>query len=150
MVFLPTTKLPKSLLLVRQLSLVRILLPQTQSSLSPLGQKHQLQKARRPRWSYRPLTLKANLSASHNMCNTFTRGASGCMFISGLARRGSCFYIFSSYTSISRSVHLAELHIHWRCFIVFEAEIWYTVLLCPSVLDMHSLFSELGLEARVG
>jgi hypothetical protein len=33
---------------------------------------------------------------------------------------------------------------------VFEAEVWYTALLCPSGLDMHSLFSELGLEARVG
>ena len=36
-------------------------------------------------------------------------------------------------------------------FSVFEAEVWYTALLCPSGLDMHSLFSELGrLEARVG
>ena len=117
MVFLPTTKLLKSLLLARQQSLARILLLMMRSSLSPLGQKHHLQKMRLPRWSCRHLTSKANLCASHNMCSTFIRGASGCMFISGLARCGSCFYLFSSYTSIFGSVHLAELHIHWRCFL---------------------------------
>ena len=37
-------------------------------------------------------------------------------------------------------------------FFVFEAEAEArcTTLLCPSDLDMHSLSSELGLEARVG